>query len=65
MAADIVFDGPMTHLVGFEAYMQGLAAFAQAATGKDGRIQSDELTFDSYPIRQGRAAQAASAAAPA
>lgn len=55
----------MTHLVGFEAYMQGLAAFAQAATGKDGRIQSDELTFDSYPIRQGRAAQAASAAAPA
>lgn len=38
---------------------------AERFTVRDGKIRTDELTFDSYPIRQARAAQAAPAAMPA
>jgi len=33
MAADYVFDGPLAHLSGVDASVEGLARFAQAVTG--------------------------------
>jgi hypothetical protein len=32
LAADVVFDGPASHSVGAEAYLQGLNAFASAVS---------------------------------
>jgi hypothetical protein len=93
VAADVVFDGPLAHLTGFEAYMDGLARFARAVTGlhviaalgdddqslimyevttgpfgtlrcaecftvKDGKIQTDTLTFDTFAFRKAAGAQA-------
>jgi hypothetical protein len=100
VADDVTFDGPMNHLVGARAYLEGLAAFAPAVTSlrmlaafgdeeqalimyelsirtsgtlvaaerltvKDGKIRTDQLTFDSYPMRQARAAQAVATSQPA
>ncbi len=97
VAEDVVFDGPLAHLTGFDAYMEGLARFARAVTGlevvaafgdddqclimyevttgpfgtlrcaecftvKDGKIQTDRLTFDTFAVRKAAAGQAPPAA---
>jgi len=33
LADDVVFDGPASHSIGAQAYMEGLTAFAQRVTG--------------------------------
>ena len=33
LAADVVFDGPASHSVGADAYLQGLQAFASTVSG--------------------------------
>jgi SnoaL-like domain len=33
LSDDVVFDGPMNHTAGADAYVEGLAAFARAVTG--------------------------------
>ena len=93
LAEDVVFDGPMNHSTGAEAYLAGLATFARAVAGMrivaalgddeqslvmyevttgpfgtlrcaerftvtDGKIRTDTLTFDTYPVRSAAAAQA-------
>jgi hypothetical protein len=97
VADDVVFDGPLSYATRVEAYMAGLAAFAQTVTGvqilaafgddeqglimyevttgpfgtlrcaehftvKDGKIQTDKLTFDTYTVRLAAARQAPAAA---
>ena len=89
VADDVVFDGPLGHTDGKQAYIEGLNGIAQAValtgvkilatfgddtqvlimyelitdrfgaltcaklfTIRDGKIQTDRLTFDSYQIRQ-------------
>ena len=89
IADDVVFDGPLGHTEGKQAYIEGLNGIAQAValtgvkilaafgddtqalimydlitdrfgaltcakffTIRDGKIQTDRLTFDSYQIRQ-------------
>lgn len=100
LAEDVVFDGPVNHSAGKQAYMEGLNTFARAVTGaniiaafgddtqalimydvttgpfgtltcaelltfRDGKIATDRLTFDTFPIRGGAAAgQPPSASAP-
>ena len=89
IADDVVFDGPLGHTDGKQAYIEGLNGIAQAValtgakiiaafgddtqalimyellterfgavtcaklfTIRDGKIQTDRLTFDSSPIRK-------------
>ncbi len=55
VADDVVFDGPMAHLTGFEAYMEGLARFAQAITGMQvvAAFGDDEQGLIMYEVTTG------------
>ena len=87
VADDVIFDGPLGHRDGKQAYMESLNTLAQMVTGlkivaafgdatqalimyelitdqfgvltcaklfsiRDGKIQTDRLTFDSFPMRK-------------
>lgn len=89
VADDVVFDGPLGHRDGKQAYMESLNTLARMVTAlkivaafgdetqalimyelitdqfgvltcaklftiRDGKIQTDRLTFDSYPMRKGQ-----------
>lgn len=91
IADDVVFDGPLGHVEGKQAYLESLKGLTQALgvtgarvlaafgdkaqalimyellsdkfgaflcakllTFSDGKILTDRLTFDSYPVRKGQ-----------